>query len=230
MWRRRQPQPCPGPPLAAGCDAKRDGMRQGRGRGGTGAVGAAQAGSHPCPFPPRAARPRRVHSLFYSLSALWFSPVPLPSLLQTRPQHCRAQAMALPHPAEIRGYPRGHPTPSGHGGKSLHHNRCIKIVKTLTSPITAGPEPTDRKESLPTHPDDAVELPHGHLLGPFHCLQDLLLVLRRESTGVVTPCSWLEGALGSTSPHPAPHSPFSHPSSQPWSFSSPKPPVVQAGL
>lgn len=72
-------------PSRTGCDAKRDGMRQGRG-GGSGAAGAAQAGSHPCPFHPRALRALRVkqaqHSTacFYSLSGLCFPPLWKPSL------------------------------------------------------------------------------------------------------------------------------------------------------
>ena len=40
------------------------------------------------------------------------------------------------------------------------------------SPPTAG-----RGGGRKTHADEAVQLPHGHLLGPLHGLQDLLLVL-----------------------------------------------------
>lgn len=37
--------------------------------------------------------------------------------------------------------------------------------------------PTSPPLSRATHPNDAVQLPHGHLLGPFHGLKHLLLVL-----------------------------------------------------
>jgi len=64
----------------------------------------------------------------------------------------------------------------------------IAVVKTLASPLTAphslnprlGKSPCPRPGSR-THPNDAVQLPHGHLLGPLHGLQDLLLVLGRKS-------------------------------------------------
>lgn len=109
MWRRQ-----PGRGLR--CEARWD--ETGRGGGSTGALGAAGAGSQPCPFPPRAARALRVQQAQHSTASFIlslhfvfllcpFHPVPLPSLVQTRPRHCRAQAVALPHPAEIRDIPEG---------------------------------------------------------------------------------------------------------------------------
>lgn len=138
----------PGPPIPAGCDAKLDGMRRGWGGG----RGAAQAGSHPAPAPSPCGLPglslSTAQPLLFSLWTLFFSFHP------RVPPCCRQHPSTRQSPSQGSALPCSvlpeHPTPSGHPGKSLHRNGCIKTVKTLTSLITAGPEPPGRRDSLPT--------------------------------------------------------------------------------
>ena len=44
----------------------------------------------------------------------------------------------------------------------------------------------ERQIGKSTYPDDGIELGHSHLLSPFHCLSNLLLVLRDTRTDIPT--------------------------------------------
>ena len=82
--------------------------------------------------------------------------------------------------------------------------------------LRAGKSLHPRPDST-THPDDAVQLAHGHLLGTLHSLQDLLLVLGGKSTG-----------RSHCAPAHRDHAAQSHPS---WKFSPyPRTPIIWAGL
>lgn len=135
--------PGPSPPRGLRCEARWDETGMGRGqwscRGCTGWVTPC-----PCPFPrglPGLRGLSTAQPLLFSLWTLFFSSHPLlPSVLQTpKPRLCFA-LLCPPRVSNAFRTPWQIPSPQW----------VIKIVKTLTSLITAGPELPGRRDSLST--------------------------------------------------------------------------------